>query len=251
MIILILLVLIIIISLLSYFLYKCNTKPDIYLIPPSRTHPDSYGEPIINLLSKYGNIIKVDWPEDSFELLSFTSSISDKINKRRKKVILVGYSSGSLMANIIASTIGSNLKSMYLISYSCDGNFTSEGQKITSQIKDAKTDEDREKIMNQIYFSKTDTVSPYIEDLAKRTALSPTQIKNISNAIGKFVSTKKEFCQLYNVPVYVIYGSDDILYGPPSDKVCTKYNCTSIPGAGHSILRSHYDDVYNWLKKYI
>jgi hypothetical protein len=227
-------------------------KPDIYLIPPSRTHPDSYGEPIINLLSNYGNIIKVDWPEDSFELLSFTSSISDKINKRRKKVILVGYSSGSLMANLIASAIGSNLKSMYLISYSCDGNFTREGQKITSQIKDAKTDTDREKIMNQIYFSKTDTVSPYIEDLAKRTALSPTQIKNISSAIGKFVSTeKKEFCQLYNVPVYVIYGSADILYGPPSDKVCDKYNCTSIPGAGHSILRSHYYDVYKWLKKYI
>ena len=67
MIILILLVLIIIIiSLLSYFLYKCNTKPDIYLIPPSRTHPDSYGEPIINLLSKYGNIIKVDWPRRFF-----------------------------------------------------------------------------------------------------------------------------------------------------------------------------------------
>lgn len=61
---------------------------------------------------------------------------------------------------------------------------------------------------------------------------------------------KLQYYNLINDNI-VIYGSDDILYGPPSDKVCTKYNYTSIPGAGHSILRSHYDDVYNWLKKYI
>lgn len=248
MIFLILVLFIILLACLIYILYKYRTKPDIYLLPDSHTTSDIYGEKIINLLAQYGNIIKVQWPQGPFDLYTFSSTIAEKINQKGKKVILVGYSVGSLVANIIASEIGSNLKSMYLVVYSCDGNLTPQGQKVIDKIS---TNQTSENLLNKLYFSETDTVSPYMEKLEKQSALSPTQIQHISTSIGKFVSEQKKFCKLYNVPVYIIYGTDDIVYGKPPPEVCSKYNCTSISGAGHSILSSHMDKVYEWFKTYI
>lgn len=239
------LILILILIILSIYLNRKNTN--IYLLPPSYYSNNIYGDDFINILNKYGNIIYINYPKNVFDIDKFTDSISQRINNSSKNNILVGWSFGTLISNLIASKCN-NLKGMLCISYSCNGQVTEIAKNIGIKISKSQNMHNKIKYINTLMFSDNYKPTNYILNQLKINMLSDKSQNNLGISIGKWINKHPNgICKIYNIPVFIIYGQDDIVYKLSNKDICNNYNCTVIMNGGHGILLSHNNIVLKWL----
>jgi len=242
--ILLFLLILICFGLIMYFNRK---NIDIYLLPPSYYSNNIYGNDFINILKKYGNVINMSYPNDAFDIDEFTDSISNSINNSNNKCILVGWSIGTLISNIIASKCN-NLIGMLFISYSCNGQVTEKAKNIGIKISKTQDIQNKIKFINELMFPPNYNLSNNISNKLKINLLDNKEQNNLGISIGKWIDKHPNgICKLYDIPVFIIYGQYDITYKPPNKEICNKYNCNEIKNAGHGILLSHHDKVLKWL----
>jgi hypothetical protein len=223
---------------------------DIYVFPSSMFTNKIYS--FTSILENKGNIINVEYPSKEFDLDDFASKLCDKIIKRKKKCILVGYSFGSLMSNIVNSKFKDNtiLKKILLISNSCDGHVTDEARNIYDKMRTGN--EDQNKLIYQLLFTPDYDVPKKIKKEIKNNQLSNDIQQSIGTGIGKWITKyqgkpPQEVCVSDNkVNKFIIHGNKDIVY-----PIKTGTNVKIVEEVGHGIIFQSNDIINKWVKENI
>jgi len=205
-----------------------------------------------SILAEKGNIINVEYPSKEFDLDDFASKLYDKIIKRKKKCILVGYSFGSLMSNIVNSKFKDNtiLKKILLISDSCDGHVTDKARNIYKRMRDRN--EDQTKLTYELLFTTDFDIPNKTIKHIKNNKLSTDIQQSIGTGIGKWIGkyqgkTPQEVCISNNkVKSFIIHGNKDIVY-----PIKTGQNVTEVKDVGHGIIFQSDEIINKWVKENI
>lgn len=233
----------------EHFLFKINNNNkkrdmDIYLFPSSMFTNKVYS--FNKILNNKGNVINVEYPSTNFDLDKFADNIYNKIIKNNKKCILIGYSFGSLMCNIINAKFKNNdiLKKILCISNSCDGNVTDKAINIYRQMATTKTDNERFKLIYELLFPNNFNINNDIKKDIKNNQLSPKLQKSIGDGIGKWIQKNNQLCtNNNNVKMVVIHGNKDIVY-----KLVNKKNTTVLNDVGHGIIFQKPHVINKWIE---
>lgn len=252
-IIIICLLILIIINIYFYYIenfefniFLSENEYDIYLFTSSMFTHDIYT--FKNILKKKGNIIYINYPSKNFDIENFTNNIKDKIIKNKNKTILIGYSFGSLICNIINSKIKNNniLKKIILISNSCDGIVTNKAMDIYKNLSKIKSLNEKKDLINQLLFPINYEINKNIQNKINKNQLSNEIQQNISIAIGKWMVNKKKLCKNNNnVKISIIHGKQDIVYALNNKN----NNIIKVENAGHGIIFQKPKLINNFINK--
>ena len=235
----------------KHFTFSLNLTEkefDIYVFPSSMFTNNIYS--FTSILAKKGDIINVEYPSNSFDLDDFASKLYDKIIKREKKCILVGYSFGSLMSNIVNSKFkeDSILKKILLISDSCDGHVTDKARNIYKRMRDRN--EDQTKLTYELLFTTDFDIPNKIIKQIKNNKLSTEIQQSIGTGLVKWIEkyqgiTPREVCSSNNnVKTFIIHGNKDIVY-----PIKTGQNVTEVSDVGHGIIFQSDEIINRWVRE--
>jgi len=229
----------------TFNILSSNKEYDIYLFPSSMFTNKIYD--FRSILEKKGNIIDINYPSNTFDLDTFASDIYNKIKKKKKKCILVGYSFGALMSNIVNSKFKNNelLKKILLISNSCNGNITYKARDIYKDMANVRSEEEQLNLIYKLLFPEDFSITNVIKKKIKNNQLSPQVQQSIGSAIGSWIVKKEKICSLDNkVKTFIIHGDKDIVY-----PIGNNPEITRVENTGHGIIFQDLKIINNWIEK--
>lgn len=220
---------------------------DIYLFPSSMFSNKIYS--FNNILNTKGNVINVEYPSTKFNLDKFAENIYNKIIKNNKKCILVGYSFGSLMCNIINSKFRNNnlLKKILCISNSCNGQVTDKAINIYKEMSQVKSEDEKYKLIYKLLFPNNFNINNDIKKSIRNNQLSVKLQTSIGYGIRKWIQTNNRLCSNNNnIKIFIIHGSKDIVY-----KLVNNENTTVVNNVGHGIVFQIPNLINQWIENNI
>lgn len=229
----------------TFSILSSNKEYDIYLFPSSMFTNKIYD--FRSILEKKGNIIDINYPSNTFDLDKFATDIYDKIKNKKKKCILVGYSFGALMSNIVNSKFKNNslLKKVLLISNSCSGNVTDKAMNIYKDMSNVKSEKEQLNLIYKLLFPEDFSITDVIKNKIKNNQLSSQIQQSIGSAIGSWIVKNEKICSLDNkVKTIIIHGDKDIVYPIGNNPEITK-----VKNAGHGIIFQDLEIINNWIEK--